>query len=102
MENGNVWGMGKLRADLGPSFVQTSLPVAIFKLDLFSQGRNLCNCNSGDTSSVQENLQGFYKRSHFHEVLLVLRRRTRDGQVAYQLLGRTLRTSLAEKTLTLW
>jgi hypothetical protein len=30
-------------------------------------------------------MQGFYMRSKHEEVLLVLRRRTRDGQVAYQL-----------------
>ena len=50
---------------------------------LFSQGTR-----SGDTSTVQENMQGFYRRSVRDEVLLVLRRRTRDGQVAYQLPGR--------------
>lgn len=33
----------------------------------------------------QEAMQGFYMRSKHEEVLLVLRRRTRDGQVAYQL-----------------
>lgn len=32
-------------------------------------------------------MQGFYMRSTCSEVLLVLRRRMRDDQVAYQLLG---------------
>ena len=36
----------------------------------------------------QEGMQGFYMRSTFKEVVLALRRRTRDGQVAYRILAR--------------
>jgi len=39
------------------------------------------------SQTQQENMQGFYMRSTCSEVLLVLRRRMRDDQVAYQLLG---------------
>ena len=35
----------------------------------------------------EEGMQGFFMRSAHKEVVLILRRRTRDGQVAYQTLG---------------